>query len=421
MHAISNSQTRAIVVQETVLAPLAPAPAAPRRVAFANNRAGFRRLAIRGALLELVTVGFYRFWLATDLRRHLWSHTLVDGDTAEYTGTGRELLIGFLFALTILAPVYFAYFLAGLEAERWKAFASFPLGLFFYLFMQFATYRARRYRLTRTIWRGLRFSMTGSGWNYAWRSTLWAAFSALTLGLALPWRAAALERFKMLHTSYGDLPGHFDGKAWDFFKRGWWLWLLAVLLLAGVIGALSSLPLLKNPEAVLATLVAALVTPVLAVPFIYGAYKATEWRWWLSGISFGAVTFTSELRRGTLIALYWKVIGWAALLLTGVAIAGGIIFRLVANATGFAGLTPEQFALAMQQLPVLIGIGLTYIVLALALGVVLRIYLMHDLWRRVADTATVLNLAAADNVMAQGDLVGAIGEGFTDSLDVVGF
>ena len=33
---------------------------------------------------------------------------------------------------------------------------------------------------------------------------------------------------------------------------------------------------------------------------------------------------------------------------------------------------------------------------------------------------TVQNLAAADNVAARGELVGALGEGFADSLDVVG-
>jgi uncharacterized membrane protein YjgN (DUF898 family) len=136
----------------------------PLPVAFIGDRGEFRRLVTRGAGLELITVGFYRFWLATDIRRHLWSNTIIDGDAAEYTGRARELLIGFLFALAILVPIYLAYFLVGLEVERFKAFASIPLFLFFYLFGQFAIYRARRYRLTRTVWRGVRFWMDGSGW-----------------------------------------------------------------------------------------------------------------------------------------------------------------------------------------------------------------------------------------------------------------
>ena len=106
------------------------------------------------------------------MRRHLWSHTSVDGDALEYTGTAKELLIGFLIALAILVPIYLVYFFIGLEAERLQAFASIPLVLFFYLFYQFAMYRARRYRLSRTVWRGVRFWMTGSGWSYAWRAGL---------------------------------------------------------------------------------------------------------------------------------------------------------------------------------------------------------------------------------------------------------
>ena len=65
--------------------------------------------------------------------------------------------------------------------------------------------------------------------------------------------------------------------------------------------------------------------------------------------------------------------------------------------------------------------ALGYVVAALALGVVLRVYLLRDVWERVAASVTVHNLAAADNVKAQGDLVSALGEGFADSLDVAGF
>src|SRR6476469_3079624 len=130
-----------------------PIPMPPAAVAFTGDRGEFRRLVTRGALLELVTVGFYRFWLATDMRRHLWSHTVVDGDGAEYTGRGKELLIGFLIAMAIIVPVYLTYSIAALEAERIQAVASFPRIAFLYVCGQFAIYRARRYRLTRTVWR----------------------------------------------------------------------------------------------------------------------------------------------------------------------------------------------------------------------------------------------------------------------------
>src|SRR5580704_14904166 len=233
-------------------------------VAFSGDRKQFFHLVLRGAGLELITVGFYRFWLATDIRRHLWSNTLIDGNAAEYTGRAKELLFGFLFAIAILLPIYLAYFLVGVEVERAKAFASLPLFLFFYLFGQFAIYRARRYRLTRTVWCGLRFWMNGSGLAYAGRAALWGLLMILTLGLMLPWREAALERYKMRHSYYGDLPGRFDGRGWEFFKRGWWLWLLGLLALALTIWAAAR----KVPAAPFLLMVAA--------PFVYGAFKAVQ-------------------------------------------------------------------------------------------------------------------------------------------------
>ncbi len=275
-----------MAVNEAFAPPIVPARAAPAPVGFFNDRRVFRRMVGRGALLEFVTVGFYRFWLATDMRRHLWSHTAVGGDTAEYTGTARELLIGFLFAVAILAPIYFVYFLLGLEAERYKAFASAPMGVFFYLFTQFAVYRARRYRLTRTVWRGVRFWMTGSGWNFAWRVGLWTLLVLVTLGLVLPWRAAALERFKMRHTSYGNQRGRFAATGGELFKRGWGLWaiMMAPIVLAIVFGATN--------HGILAGITA--FVPFIAAPFVYPIYKAIEWRWWVDGIQFGEVRFEIE-------------------------------------------------------------------------------------------------------------------------------
>jgi uncharacterized membrane protein YjgN (DUF898 family) len=368
-------------------------PPIPVPLSFSGDRSEFRRLVTRGAGLELVTAGFYRFWLATDVRRHLWSNTHIDGDAAEYTGRAKELLIGFLIALAIIVPVYLAYFLVGLEAERFKAFASFPLIAFFYLFGQFAIYRARRYRLTRTVWRGVRFWMSGSGWAYAARAALWGLLMLVTLGLALPWREAALERYKMRHSYYGDLQGSFEGRGWEFFKRGWWLWLLAPI-------AYFVLPL---------------------APFVYGAYKAVEWRWWLSGIRFGGVRLESTLPRGALIGLYWKVIGWIVLL--GLAFAAYLALCAVLVAS-MSGAPLDQFfqqQAFLKSVPLLVLAGLGYLVFALAINVVMRIYLLRDIWVRVLESVNVLGIEAAANVSARGDLANALGEGFADGLDVAGF
>ena len=372
--------------------PPLPSPVPPPMpVAFSGSRGEFFHLVRRGAGLEFVTLGFYRFWLLTDMRRHLWANTVVDGDAAEYTGRGRELLIGFLVALAILVPIYLGYFLIGLEAERLQAFASIPLVAFFYLFGQFAIYRARRYRLTRTVWRGVRFWMKGSGWIYALRASLWGVLTALTLGLALPWRTAALERYKMRHSFYGDLQGSFEGRGWEFFKRGWWLWLLA--------------PLYLSPLA----------------PFLYGAFKAVEWRWWLSGIRFGGVRLESSMRKSELIGLYWKVIGWIVVLGLVFSVYLGLSAVLVASMSGdpFAEFfTSQDF---MKSIPLLVLGGLGYLAFALAMNIVIRIYLVRDLWVRVLGSVNIIGIEAAANVAAHGEMANALGEGFADGLDVGGF
>ena len=368
-----------------------PIPSDPMPIVFTGERGSFRRLVTRGAMLELVTAGFYRFWLATDMRRHLWSHTVLDGDPAEYTGRPKELLIGFLIALGILTPVYLLYFLLGIEAERAQAFASFPLFLFFYVFGQFAIYRARRYRLTRTVWRGVRFWMDGSGWAYAWRAALWGLFVVVTLGLALPWREAALERYKMRHSHYGDLQGRFDGTGWGFFKRAWGLWLFA-------------------PTAIL----------IIPIPFLYGAFKAIEWKWWIEGIRFGDVHFESKLKSGDLIGLYWKTIGWVmlAFLALGIYVSAATALYGIAGGHNIGELFTGGGA---RALPLVILSAFGYLVTILVTNIVVRVYLYRDVWQRVAASVTVHRLDAAANVAAEGELASAVGEGIADGLDVAGF
>ena len=372
----------------TTLPPLARGRSA--RIVFTGGRGDFFRLVGRGALLELITAGLYRFWLATDIRRALWSGTSVDGDPPEYTGTAKELLIGFLFALAILVPIYVVYFLIGIEAERTKAFASVPLVLFFYAFGQFAIYRARRYRATRTVWRGVRFWMSGSGWAYSWRACLWGLLTLLTLGLALPWRESALERYKMRHLHYGDLEARFEGTGWGLFKRGWWLWLLSL--------------------------------PIITVPLTYPAYRSVLWRWWASGVRFGEVRFESDLRTGAMMGLYWAVIGWIVLLL----IVDGVLVLVAGYAAlqfGGGEISNGDMLVLLREHPYLfLGANLgNYLVLALCAGIVVRVYLVRELWKRVVTSVTAHDLDGADNVRAEGTLASALGEGLADGLDIAGF
>lgn len=389
--------------------PARPAPeTSPASIIFTGDNGVFRRIVSVGALLELVTVGFYRFWLATNIRRYLWSNTLIGGDAFEYLGAGRELLFGFLFAIAILAPLYLIYFLIGVEAERAKTFASLPLGLFLIAFGQFAIYRARRYRLHRTIWRGLRFGMSGSGWAYSARAMGWGLVTLLSVGLAWPWAQAALERYKMHHTFYGDLQGRFVAKGGDFFRRGWWLWIVAILLLT----LLFTAPMLGCQTHISIGIVLVLVA-LVAVPFVYAAYKAIHWKWWLEGLRIGDVRADSALENASLIGNYWKAIGLGILTFSlGGAVMDAII--IFGAPPGHAAAPPA---------PAIILLVVAYLAMALTVGVIWRIYFMQRIWKIVVSSVTLHNLEAAQNVALRPETARptALGEGFADSLDVVGF
>ena len=399
-----------------------PAPAAglPVRPQFTGSGRRFVRLLIIGGLLQLITFGFYRFWLITDVRRHLWSGTSIDGDALEYTGRGRELLIGFLIAIAILAPLFLVYFLIGVEAERYRAFASLPLYLILFFLMQFATYRARRYRLTRTVWRGVRFWMTGSGGAYALRSFLWMLFVAITLGLAYPWREAALERYKMRHTFYGDLQGRFAGTGWGLFKAAVALWLIGLLAFAAMIGVLVALdpqfgegaPTMGAGQQALLGALPTLFVILLAI--LWPIYQAIEWRWWASGMRFGEVTFESAFPRTKVLVLYLRYIGYVFL---ASILAGIVIF---AAAMGLRGVVSPDF-IDTAKYPLIALAALGYLIVLLGVGVAYRYFLQHQLWRSLVDTLTIRNLEVSARVVASGDKVNALGEGLLDGLDVAGF
>jgi uncharacterized membrane protein YjgN (DUF898 family) len=69
---------------------------------------------------------------------------------------------------------------------------------------------------------------------------LWWILIIVSLGLAYPWAQANLQRDMMRHTSYGKLPGRFEGSGWRLFVRGLPLWLGIVsplLVAAGFLAA----------------------------------------------------------------------------------------------------------------------------------------------------------------------------------------
>lgn len=377
---------------------------------FSGQGRAFLKIIVSGALLQIPTFGFYRFWLNTRLRRHLWSHTLVGGEGFEYTGTAKELLIGFFIAVAISVPIYLASTIVSLLAEEWQAFASVPFVLAFLLLGQFAAYRARRYRATRTVFRGLRFWMTRSGWNYAFRAAGWTLLVVATLGLALPWAMASLERYTMRNTHYGTLKGDFVGEAKDLFRRGIALWVLAVPLPAAVIGAIvwSVRGSGQQAQAIASSIltVAMLALFGTIIPFV----AAIIARWRANGLRFGPVALHCDLRPGAFFGTYAKLcLSWL-----GAFVALAAVFGLLFAAN--AG----KAALAAGQGPgagFFVVTAVAFLSFSLVLGIINRYFMQRGLWAILVGSVTVSNLSALDGVKAAGRADDAIGEGMLDAFD----
>src|SRR5580698_5653331 len=309
--------------------------AAAGAVRFLGNEGAYWRLRIKGAALVVVTLGIYRFWLATDARRFLWSNTEISGDTLEYNGLATELLVGFLFAVAILVPLYMAFAIVALELDLVAvapALTGFALLL---LLGEYALYRARRYRLTRTVFRGLRFDQHGSPWRYAAYALVCWAIVIVTLGLAYPWTSAFIERFKMRNTSYGDLQGRFEGSGLSLFLRGLPMWLLVVGVPVIAIVAMARLidwnMLIKNNPQIgkaIGLFFIAMFASILVAVLLYPVFQAIKLRWWISGLRFGGVAVSSRLRIRQVYRVYLRL----ALYLLLLGLLAGIVGALIAFA-----------------------------------------------------------------------------------------
>ena len=53
---------------------------------FAGRRAGLFWLALKASLITVLTLGLYRFWMKTRLRRYYWSSIRPGGLPLEYAG-----------------------------------------------------------------------------------------------------------------------------------------------------------------------------------------------------------------------------------------------------------------------------------------------------------------------------------------------
>lgn len=391
-------------------------------------------LALGRMILTILTLGVGRFWMVTRLRRFYWSSIHLDGAPLEYTGRPLEKLVGFLVAVVILA-VYLLAVNIGLAFIGLSVFqgygAALQLPLLAALPLWFwARYRARRYILARTRWRGIRFGMEPGAWGYALRATaLWLA-TILTLGGLYPLLQWRLSRYVTDRSAYGDLAFAQGGRVGPLFGSWMWVWApVPLALIVAVVAAASGgetgdggviagqLDRASDSPGVVA--LAAFVALLMGLSLV--RHKVFSFRYLVSNRTLGERTsFTSTLGFPSVLAIY--IVGY---LVIGIVVTVTVVMSLGLGlgSLAAAGLTSDSLAELSEggtyHLSGLIGLGVAALAYLPAVAVYVALghaFISHPLLREASMTLRVRDLEAAGRARQRAHDEQAEAGGFADAL-----
>ncbi|EME70897.1 hypothetical protein H261_05794 [Paramagnetospirillum caucaseum] len=262
------------------------------------------RLALVNLLLSILTLSLYRFWGKTRVRRLLWGGTTAWSDPVEYTGTGKELFTGFLIVLFLIyLPLAAGFGWAQVLVTTGNPLGGLAISLLYLLtvlLVAVGLYRARRYQMSRTRWRGIRGGQTGSGWGYALRSlAVWLAVP-LSLGWAWPWGEMWLARYRFGNTTFGDRPLRCDATASGLYGRFALVWISGLVFTAAAVILVGAMEMAVEQEeygeavaGMVFTLLLLLVAAVtLVLPWAW--YRAGFYRNLAAGIEFEGSRFSAD-------------------------------------------------------------------------------------------------------------------------------
>ena len=299
-------------------------PAQPGKVVFDGRGGELFVVYLVNILLTMVTLGIYRFWGKTRIREYVWSHLRYKGDAFEYTGTGMELFLGFLIvALVVFAPLFgltiWAQVLIGEGEDMLAAAIIIPVVLAYIVLFPMAIYRAYRYRLSRSLWRGIRFGLSGKPSAYARKFIGYTLLQIITLGLATPYARVRLYEILISNIWMGSGRFTFEAPWKPLMKRFTLLWVALVLTIGAAAIVQTQLigiaapqspdfgnPDMFPPENSMLMAVATMISSVggIVVVCLYLYYSAFEYRYIVSHIKFENVGFSVDMKVRQLFGLY---------------------------------------------------------------------------------------------------------------------
>jgi uncharacterized membrane protein YjgN (DUF898 family) len=346
---------------------------------------------------------------------------VIDGDPLEYTGHAMQLLIGFLFALAFFLPIYIVFFYLSTQSPEIVLIGYAAIGVALWFLSGYAIYRARDFRLSRTLWRGIRFDQKGSAWGYALRRFGWSILMVLTFGLIYPFMAGNLWKYRYTHTWYGDRQFSWSGSwktiAGAFYKA--YFTVVAVLVAASFLIANGDYVIVDGvavpgPGSWLAGLA---VAGVAALIWFY--FRSRETTRMFSQVRVGEASIAVKVRARSLLgqALIYCLSLTGALIVFGLLI--GVIVASIAGNAIMSGADGAEFARILQSgwgtMALLVG---CYLALLASFALLGEVFLGCGYWMLVARGATVSNADSLNSVRAAGEDQALVGEGLADALNV---
>ncbi len=390
--------------------------------AFDGDRAAFFRIIVRNILLTVVTVGIYRFWAKTRLRRYLWAKTRLQDEPFEYVGRGAELFVGFLIVLSILFPLGLIYALfstlvVSTEGSVRELFDLLSTLVFVFL-LGVATFRAQRYRLSRTQWRGIRGRLGGSSLAYGLRYLVWILLVLLTLGLAYPGYSIALTRYMTRHTWFGSGRFGFHGSGWALFFP----WLGVLFFWGVLLGSASVLTYMaydtvfaENEASTFFGLPAPAVTLSLVFLWIINGwfcvgvfiqYKVTEFRYIFSCTNLDAARFDLKLNGNRIFQFSLRYVAIVFVALIPIIVLPAL-----------AAVLAEDFSM---EDTVTVYAVLAVLFFTFVLPPLYYVYFLFDLLKAMFKSLAMTNAQVVDTIKQAEDQGLKFGEGLADAFDVGG-